>query len=200
MNDNRFTELKPLDDRAWLALATLHKEDEMRFVERVYKENYLTTEGSNVNEMETTISKNMSVGGRGKKAVALVNGTSAIHLAVKLAAEKIYGSATGISTPKGKGKGGALYGKRVFVSDMTFDASVNPVLYEGGEPVFIDSEYETWNMDSKALRKAFSIYPDVKIVIFVHLYGVPGKINECKKICEEHGAILIEDVQRDACT
>lgn len=58
---------------------------------------------------------------------------------------------------------------------------------------FIDSEYETWNMDPEALRRAFEIYPDTKIVIFVHLYGVPGKIEECKKICEEHGAILIED-------
>lgn len=193
INDNRFEGIQPLEDRAWLALATLHKEDEMKFVEQVYKENYLTTAGSNVNEMEKTISKYMSTAECEKQAVALVNGTSAIHLAVKLAAEKIYGSATGISTPNGKGKGGALYGKRVFVTDMTFDASVNPILYEGGEPVFIDSEYETWNMDPVALRKAFEIYPDVKIVIFVHLYGVPGKIDECKKICEEYGALLIED-------
>lgn len=193
LNDNRFKGIERLSDRAFLSLATLHKEDEMQFIEQVYKENYLTTAGSNVDSMEAMISDYMSANGRGRRAVALCNGTAAIHLAVKLAAERIYGSSTGISTSAGKGAGGTLYGKRVFVTDMTFGASVNPILYEGGEPVFIDSEYETWNMDPEALRKAFEIYPDVKIVIFVHLYGLPGKIDECKKICEEHGAILIED-------
>lgn len=193
INDKRFEGIKPLEKRAFLSMATLHKNDETRFIDKVYDENYLTTEGCNVNGMEETIADFMSVAGREKKAVALCNGTAAIHLAVKLAAEKIYGSSTGISTPDGKGTGGCLYGKRVFVSDMTFGASVNPVLYEGGEPVFIDSEYETWNMDPEALRKAFEIYPEVKIVIFVHLYGVPGKIDECRKICREHGAVLIED-------
>ena len=193
LNDKRFDGIKPLEKRAFLALATLHKEDEMKFIDLVYEKNFLTTEGANVNGMEATVAEYMSVPGRQKKAVALCNGTAAIHLAVKLAAERVYGSSTGISTPSGKGSGGCLYGKRVFVTDMTFDASVNPVLYEGGEPVFIDSEYETWNMDPEALRKAFEIYPDVKIVIFVHLYGVPGKIDECRKICREHGAVLIED-------
>ena len=193
LSDNRFEGINPLKDRVHLAIATLHQDDEMKYIELAYSENYLTTAGTYVNEMEATVAEFMSVSGREKKAVALCNGTAAIHLAVKLAAEKIYGSSTGISTPAGKGAGGCLYGKRVFVTDMTFDASVNPVLYEGGEPVFIDSEYETWNMDPGALRKAFEIYPDVKIVIFVHLYGVPGKIDECKKICEEHGALLIED-------
>ena len=98
-----------------------------------------------------------------------------------------------MTTPQGLGKGGSLYGKRVFCTSLTFSATVNPVLYEGGEPIFIDSEYETWNMDPKALRKAFEIYPDVKIVIMAHLYGTPGKIDEIKAICDEHGAILIED-------
>ena len=193
LSDCRFEGIKPLEKRAHLAIATLHKDDELRFIEQVYEEHFLTTEGCNVNGMEATIAEYMSAPGREKKAVALCNGTAALHLAVKLAAEKVYGSSTGISTPSGKGAGGCLYGKRVFVTDMTFDASVNPVVYEGGEPVFIDSEYETWNMDPEALRKAFEIYPDVKIVVFVHLYGVPGKIDECKRICEEHGAILIED-------
>ena len=169
LSDSRFEGIKPLKDRAHLAIATLHQDDEMKFINLVYRENYLTTEGGNVNGLEATVAEFMSVPGRQKKVVALCNGTAAIHLAVKLAAEKIYGSSTGISTPFGKGAGGCLYGKRVFVTDMTFDASVNPVLYEGGEPVFIDSEYETWNMDPNALRKAFEIYPDVKIVIFVHL-------------------------------
>ena len=174
-------------------MATPHEKDEEKYIKLCYSENYLTTEGANVNGVEQTVSEYMSVGGRNHKAVALCNGTAAIHLAVKLAAEKIYGSSTGLRTPAGKGTGGSLCGKRVFVTDMTFDASVNPVLYEGGEPIFIDSEYEIWNMDPEALRKAFEFYPDVKIVIFVHLYGVPGKIDECKKICEAHGALLIED-------
>lgn len=191
--DSRFKGIQALEKRAFLSSPTPHKEDEMRFIKECYDTKWLTTAGSNVDAVERIVSEYMSVLGRERKAIALVNGTAAIHLAVKLAAEKVYGSSTGISTPDGKGVGGSLYGKRVFVSDMTFDASVNPVLYEGGEPIFIDSEYETWNMDPDALRKAFEIYPDVKIVIFVHLYGVPGKIDECKKICEEHGAILIED-------
>lgn len=193
LSDTRFKNIKPLDKKALLSSPTPHEADEMEYIKECYETGWLTTAGSNVDAIEKTVAEYMSVAGREKRAVALVNGTAAIHLAVKLAAEKIYGSSTGISTPSGKGAGGCLYGKRVFVTDMTFDASVNPVLYEGGEPLFIDSEYETWNMDPEALRKAFEMYPDVKIVIFVHLYGVPGKIYECKKICEEHGAILIED-------
>ena len=89
--------------------------------------------------------------------------------------------------------GGSLYGKRVFCSDMTFSASVNPVVYEGGEPIFIDTEYDTWNMDPISLSRAFEIFPDVKLVVIAHLYGTPSKIDEIKKICSEHGALLIED-------
>ena len=193
LNDRRFEGIEPLEKKALLASPTPHKADEMKYIEECYESGWLTTCGTNIDAVEENIGSYMSAPGRERKAVALVNGTAAIHLAVKLAAEKIYGSSTGISTPDRKGAGGCLYGKRVFVTDMTFDASVNPVLYEGGEPVFVDSEYETWNMDPEALKKAFEIYPDVKIVIFVHLYGVPGKIYECKKICEAHGAVLIED-------
>lgn len=193
LSDKRFEGIKPLEKKALLASPTPHKEDEMRYIEDCYRTGWLTTEGNNIKALEKTVGEYMSVPGREKMAVALTNGTAAIHLAVKLAAEKVYGSSTGISTPNAKGAGGCLYGKRAFVTDMTFDASVNPVLYEGGEPVFIDSEYETWNMDPEALKKAFEIYQDVKIVIYVHLYGVPGKIDECRKICKEHGAILIED-------
>lgn len=76
---------------------------------------------------------------------------------------------------------------------MTFCATVNPVVYEGGIPVFIDTEYDTWNMDPRALEKAFGLYPDVKVVVAAHLYGTPGKIDEIKAICEKHHAILIED-------
>lgn len=193
LNDKRFEGIKKLEKRAHLSSATPHAEEELFYIKDCYKTNWITTLGFNIDAIEQDISAYMSSNGHQKYIVALTNGTAAMHLAVKLAAEKLYGSSSGISTPIGKGAGGALYGKRVFVSDMTFDASVNPILYEGGEPIFIDSEYETWNMDPKALKKAFAIYPDVKVVVFVHLYGVPGKIVECKKICERHGAILIED-------
>ena len=192
--DTRFQGIEQIaPKKALLSSATSHREDELKYVEDCYDKGWITTVGENIDAVEDFISAYMSSRSDEKYAVALTNGTAAIHLAVKLAAERLYGSSTGITTPMGAGTAGALYGKRVFVSDMTFDASVNPVLYEGGEPIFIDSEYETWNMNPDALRRAFELYPDVKLVIFVHLYGVPGRIEECKKICEEHGALLIED-------
>lgn len=88
---------------------------------------------------------------------------------------------------------GVLEGKKVFCSDMTFDATVNPVVYEGGVPVFIDTEYDTWNMDPVALEKAFEFYPEVKVVVIAHLYGTPGRFDEIKQICDKYGAVLIED-------
>lgn len=193
LNDKRFTGIKPLERRVLLSSPTLHKEEEWKYIEDCYRTGWLTTVGENIDYLEYNVGQYMSTREAKKKAVALVNGTAAIHLAIKLAAEKAYHSSSGISTPDGKGPGGSLLGRRVFVSDMTFDASANPIVYEGGEPVFIDSEYETWNMDPQALKKAFELYPDTKIVIFVHLYGVTGKVEECKRICEEHGALLIED-------
>lgn len=181
-------EMKPLENKALLSSPTMHGE-ELKYMKEAYDTGWMTTIGSNIDAIESQAQDYLGM----PFAVALSCGTAAIHLAVKLAAERIYGSSTGISTPLGLGGGGSLYGKRVFCSDLTFDATVNPIVYEGGEPVFIDSEYETWNMDPKALEKAFEIYPDVKLVVFVHLYGTPGKINEIKKICEGHGALLIED-------
>ena len=88
---------------------------------------------------------------------------------------------------------GVKTGDKVFCTDMTFGATVNPVVYEGAVPVFIDTEYDTWNMDPVALEKAFELYPEVKVVVLVHLYGVPAKIAEIKEICDRHGAILVED-------
>lgn len=193
INDERFKGIERLSRRALLASPTPHREEEWKCIGECYDSGWLTTYGENIDELERVVGKYMSTDARPKKAVALINGTAAIHLAVKLAAEKMYHSSSGISTPDGKGFGGSLFGRRVFVSDMTFGASVNPVLYEDGEPVFIDSEYETWGMSPDALRLAFELYPDVRIVIFVHLYGVPGKIGEIRAICKEHGAILIED-------
>lgn len=120
-----------------------------------------------------------------KYTVGLSCGTAALHLATKLAGEKLYGQA--------KPNQGTLQGHRVFASDCTFDASINPIAYEDGEAVFIDTEYDTWNMDPKALERAFEIYPDVKLVVIAHLYGTPGKIDEIKAICDRHGALIVED-------
>lgn len=120
-----------------------------------------------------------------KYAVALSCCTAALHLCVKLAGERLYG--------KPDISHGAMEGKRVFCSDMTFDATLNPVVYEGGIPVFIDTDPKTWNMDPVALEKAFEIYPDVKLVVMAHLYGFPGDIVKIREICDKHGALIIED-------
>lgn len=120
-----------------------------------------------------------------KYAVGLSCGTAALHLATKLAGEKLYGQA--------RPNAGTLAGRKVFCSDMTFDASINPVAYEDGEAVFIDTERDTWNMDPVALEKAFELYPDVRLVVVAHLYGTPGKMDEIKAICDKHGALIIEN-------
>lgn len=135
----------------------------------------------NISEVERMICERMGC----KYAVALSAGTASLHLSLKLAGIEAYGMP--------KIGHGTLEGKKVFCSDMTFDATVNPVVYEGGEPVFIDTEYDTWNMDPKALERAFELYPDTKIVVIAHLYGTPGKIEELNNIIKKHGAILVED-------
>ena len=126
-----------------------------------------------------------------KYAVALSSGTAALHLAIKLCGEKLYGQP--------RVGHGTLEGKKVFCSDMTFDATVNPISYEGGEAVFIDTEYDTWNMDPAALEKAFEIYPDVKLIVVAHLYGTPGKIAEIRRIADVHGALVVEDAAESFC-
>lgn len=163
--------------------------EEMEYMKRAYDTNWMSTMGENISELERLAGVHMG----GMHAVALSSGTASLHLAVKLAAARLYGSSSGISTPDGLGRGGSLYGRRVFCSDMTFDATVNPVVYEGGEPVFIDTEDDTWNMSPEALKRAFEIYPEVRIVVMAHLYGTPGKIGEIREICDSHGALLIED-------
>ena len=180
--------LKPFAKKIWLSSPTMHGE-ELEYMKRAYDTNWMSTVGENINELERLAGAYMD----GMHAVALSCGTAALHLAVKLAAGKLYGSSSGISTPDGMGKGGSLYGRRVFCSDMTFDATVNPVVYEGGEPVFIDTEEDTWNMSPEALEKAFEKYPDVKLVVMAHLYGTPGKIQKIREACDAHGALLIED-------
>lgn len=187
-NDIRFKNIKPITPKVFLSSPTMHG-DEMEYIRKAYSTNWMSTVGENIDELEKMAEEYLGAG----YAVALSSGTSALHLAVKLAAAHLYNSSSGVSVPDGSGRGGSLYGRRVFSSDMTFGATVNPVVYEGGEPVFIDTEYDTWNMDPEALRKAFSIYPDVKLVVIANLYGVPGKIMEIREICQKYGALIIED-------
>ena len=155
--------------------------DELKYMTEAYETNWMSTVGTNINEVERLVAEKIGC----KYAVALSAGTASLHLCVKLAGEALYGIP--------KAGEGALRGHRVFCSDMTFAATVNPVAYENGDAVFIDAEYETWNMDPVALEKAFSIYPDVRLVVVAHLYGVPAKIDEIRAICKKHNAFIIED-------
>ena len=184
----RFSGIKKFDKKVWLSSPTMHGE-ELEYIKQAYQTNWMSTVGENIDRLEEAAAEYAGV----KHAVALSCGTAAIHLAVKLAAERIYGSSSGISTPNGLGAGGSLSGKRVFCSDLTFAATVNPIVYEGGEPVFIDVSPDDWNMDPEVLELAFEKYPDVKLVVFAHLYGFPGQVDKIKRICEKHGALLIED-------
>lgn len=172
--------IKPFENKIWLATPTMHGE-ELDYIREAYETNWMSTVGENINEVERLAADQAGT----EYAVALSCCTAALHLCVKLAGEKLYG--------KPMVGHGAVEGKRVFCSDMTFAATLNPVVYEGGIPVFIDTEYDTWNMDPASLEKAFEMYPEVKLVVFVHLYGFPGKIDEIKAICDKHGALLIED-------
>ena len=168
------------EKKVWLSSPTMHGE-EIRYVTEAYETNWMSTVGANINEVERLAAEKIGC----KYAVALSAGTAALHLCTKLAGEALYGM------PK-VGEG-ALRGHKVFCSDMTFDATVNPIAYESGEAVFIDTEYDTWNMDPVALEKAFEIYPEVRLVVLVHLYGTPGKVDEIRTICKRHNALLIED-------
>ncbi len=167
-------------EKVWLSSPTMHG-DEIKYMRQAYETNWMSTIGENINEVEKSIREYMGC----KYAVALSSGTASLHLAAILAGIEAYGMP--------KPGHGALEGKKVFCSDMTFAATVNPIVYEGGEPVFIDTEYDTWNMNPDALAKAFEIYPDARVVVTAHLYGTPGKIDELNAVIEKHGAILIED-------
>ena len=161
-------DIKPFENKVWLSSPTMHG-DEIKWVEEAYRTNWMSTVGENINEVEKITCEKV----RCKYAVALSAGTAALHLAMKLA--------------------GIKPGEKVFCSDMTFSATVNPIIYEGGIPVFIDTEYDSWNMDPEALEKAFEIYPEVKVIVVAHLYGTPGKIDEITAIAKKHNAIIIED-------
>lgn len=161
-------EFAPFEKRIWLASPTMHG-PEMEYMKEAFDTNWMSTVGENLNRVEEQVC-DLVGGGYG---VALSSGTSALHMAVKLA--------------------GVKPGEKVFCTDMTFSATVNPVVYEGGAPVFIDTEYDTWNMDPPALEKAFEMYPDVKTVVLAHLYGTPARFDEIREICDSHGAVIIED-------
>ncbi len=161
-------EFKPFENKVWLSSPTMHGE-ELKYMTEAFETNWMSTVGENINEVERLAAEKIGC----KYAVALSCGTAALHLAMKLA--------------------GIKRGDYVFCSDMTFAATLNPVVYEGGIPVFIDAEYDTWNMNPVALDKAFEIYPNVKVVVVAHLYGTPGKIDEIRTICDKHGAVIVED-------
>ena len=158
----------PFANKVWLSSPTMHGE-ELKWVTDAYNKNWMSTVGENINEVERQIAEKIGC----KYAVALSCGSAALHLAVKLA--------------------GIKRGNKVFCSDMTFSATVNPVVYEGGEPIFIDTECDTWNMDATVLEKAFELYPEVKHIVIANLYGVPGKLDEIRAVAKKHEAVLIED-------
>ncbi len=156
------------EKKVWLSSPTMHGE-EIKYVTEAYETNWMSTVGENINEVERLAAEKVGC----KYAVALSCGTSALHLAVKLA--------------------GVKEGDTVFCTDMTFAATVNPVMYEKAIPIFIDTEYDTWNMDPVALEKAFEMYPNTKVIMVANLYGTPAKFDEICAIAEKHGAVIIED-------
>ena len=158
LHDPRFKGIEPFKSKLWLSSPTMHG-DEQKWVDDAIRTNWVSTVGANINEVEKAMAEYLGV----KYAVGLSCGTAALHLATKLAGEKLYGQA--------RPNQGTLQGHRVFCSDCTFDASINPVAYEDGEAGFIDTEYDTWNMSPEALEKAFELYPDTRLVIVAHLEG-----------------------------
>lgn len=160
--------IKPSENKIWLSSPTMHG-PELTYMTEAYETNWMSTVGRNLSMIEDTIAEKIGV----KYAIALSSGTAALHLAMKIA--------------------GVNSNSFVACSDMTFDATVNPVAYESGKPIFIDTEYDTWNMDPSALEKAFEIYPSIKVVVVAHLYGTPGKLDEIRKIADRHGAVIVED-------
>lgn len=144
-------------------------DEELEYVLEAFQTNWIAPLGPHVSSFEKEMAAYIGAG----HAAALSSGSAALHLAVKLA--------------------GIKPGDKVFCSDMTFSATVNPVSYEQGVQVFIDSERDTWNMDPAALKLAFEKYPECRVVIVANLYGTPAQLDEIRAICDEHQAVLIED-------
>lgn len=156
------------EKKVYLSSPTMHGK-ELEYIKEAYDTNWMSTVGENINEAERLVCEKT---GR-KYAVAVTTGTAALHIAMRVS--------------------GITQGTKVFCSDLTFIASTNPIIYQGGTPILVDSEKETWNMDPKALEKAFEMHPDVKHVVIVNLFGTPCKFDEIREICDRHGAVIIED-------
>lgn len=160
--------IAPFQKKVFLSSPLMH-DKEQKYIKEAFDTNWMSTVGHNIDESERLVAERI---GR-KYAIALSTGTAALHLAVKTA--------------------GVTAGTKVFCSDLTFIATVNPIVYEGGIPIFVDSESTTWNMDPKSLEKAFQQHPDVKFVMIVNLFGTPCRFDEIREICNRHGAVIIED-------
>ncbi|MDC7245120.1 MAG: aminotransferase class I/II-fold pyridoxal phosphate-dependent enzyme [Sphaerochaetaceae bacterium] len=160
-----------MNKRIYLSSPTMHSE-EMEFIQEAFDTNWVAPLGKNVDEFEKEMASFVGV----KHAAALVSGTSALHLAIKLC--------------------GVKRGDIVLCSDLTFSATVNPVSYEGGVQIFIDSERDSWNMDPEALEIALKKHPNAKAVLIAHLYGTPAKMDEIKELCDQYYVPLIEDVSK----
>lgn len=167
MNE-KLIDFAPFKHKIWLAAPTMHGEEEMYITEAIAS-NWVSTEGANLAELERLVGEKVGI----NCAVPLSSGTAALHLAVKLA--------------------GIGEGDIVFCSDMTFDATVNAIVYEKGVPVFVDAEYGTWNMDPAALEQACRLYPNAKAVMVVNLYGTPARYDEILDIAERYGLAVLED-------
>ncbi|WP_066157616.1 DegT/DnrJ/EryC1/StrS family aminotransferase [Halalkalibacter krulwichiae] len=153
-------------------LSSPHMSDEgyeMEYVKEAFDTNWIAPLGENVNGFERELAEKVG----SKAAAALSSGTAAIHLALRAA--------------------GVGEGDIVFCPTLTFSATANPIIYQNAVPVFIDSNYETWNMCPKALEDAFQKYPEVKAVIVVHLYGLSADMDRIVELCKKHNVVLIED-------
>lgn len=180
LQDCRFAGLQPFEQKIWLSSPTMHGE-ELRYVEEAVASNWVSTLGENIDAVEQLAAARAGC----KHAVALSSATAALHMALRLCAQKVYGAPSWNQ--------GALAGHKVFCSDMTFSATANPIVYEGGEPVFVDAERDTWNMDPAALARAFEREPEVKIIMLAHLYGTPARMDEIIQIAKQHQALIVED-------
>lgn len=161
--------MEKFKERVFLATPTMHGE-EKKYIREAFETNWIAPLGPNVDAFEKAVREYLDIDG----TCAVISGTSALHLAYKLA--------------------DINQGDIVLVSDLTFSATLNPIIYQNATPVLIDSERETWNMDPRALKLALEKYKDrVKAVVAVHLYGIPSKMDEIKKLCDEYNVTFIED-------
>lgn len=180
MFDFKNNNIEKFNDRIWLSSPTMHG-DELKYMAEAYETNWMSSIGKNIDEVQRMVCEKVGC----KYSIALSTCTAALHLAVKLAGETVYG--------KPLAPLGALHQKHVACSELTFAATVNPIVYEGGIPVFVDSEYDTWNIDPQALEKTLELYPDIKILVMVHLFGTPAKMDEILDICRKHDVLIVED-------